>query len=97
MLPLVELELAGVTTSDELHQLLAAKLGFPSYYGNNWDAFWDCVRDPEQSSMPSVLRIRGWNALRFRLPRDARVLRELLGDLHAERRDCRVEWVSSSG
>jgi RNAse (barnase) inhibitor barstar len=87
-----ELDLAQTSTSDELHELLAARLGFPNSYGRNWDAFWDCIRDPEQSRMPATLYIRGWPALAQILPRDATKLRSLLSELADERHDCHVVW-----
>lgn len=88
----IELDVSVVRTGPELHALIATTLGFPDYYGCNWDAFWDCIRDPEQSRMPAVLRVRGLTALERRLPRDAALLRNCLGDLGSERSDCLVEW-----
>jgi ribonuclease inhibitor len=75
----LDLNLEDVQTSMDLQILLWEQLRFPGYYGCNWDAFWDCVRDPEQSRLPDVLRIRGWNPMnrRFHLRHDARMLREL--------------------
>lgn len=29
----------------EMHKTLQKALGFPAYYGCNWDAFWDCLTD----------------------------------------------------
>ena len=29
----------------ELHAVIKEALDFPDYYGCNWDAFWDCLRD----------------------------------------------------
>jgi ribonuclease inhibitor len=88
----VELDLTSVLSRDQLHDLLAARLGFPGYYGRNWDAFWDCITDPEQSELPKVLRIRGWPTLCTRLPREAELLRKCLEDLPAERQGVAVEW-----
>ncbi len=28
----------------EIHQVLKKKFGLPEYYGENWDALWDCLR-----------------------------------------------------
>jgi len=28
----------------EIHQVLKKKFGLPDYYGENWDALWDCLR-----------------------------------------------------
>ena len=30
---------------DEIHEKLKESFGFPDYYGKNWSAFWDCLRD----------------------------------------------------
>jgi RNAse (barnase) inhibitor barstar len=42
-----------------LHEKLAAALGFPDYYGKNWDAFWDCITDPSHEP-PRVFRRLGY-------------------------------------
>lgn len=72
---------AHATTAESLHEILAAALNFPGYYGKNWDAFWDCVSDPSQSTVPDVLVLRGWDILKSRLPDDADALKQCLADL----------------
>lgn len=93
---LVDLDVSKIVTAEALHVLLESSLGFPGYYGRNWDAFWDCISDPEQSTMPDVLRVTGWERLVELLPRDAALMRECLADLPSKRADCRVEWVPAS-
>ena len=34
-----------ITSEKEFHKQISKKLEFPSYYGNNLDAFWDCFTD----------------------------------------------------
>ena len=29
----------------QMHSAIKDGLCFPDYYGNNWDAFWDCLTD----------------------------------------------------
>ena len=91
----VHIDVSGVPTSEALHELLAETFRFPEYYGRNWDAFWDCITDPEQSQMPMLLRVNGWPSLNQRLPREARLFRECLDELTRVRPECRVEWAES--
>lgn len=39
------IDLGSVETVEDLHDLLAESFGFPAWYGRNWDAAWDCLRD----------------------------------------------------
>jgi RNAse (barnase) inhibitor barstar len=36
---------SNVRTKKELLTDLSHKVNFPNYYGYNWDALWDCIRD----------------------------------------------------
>lgn len=38
---------AGISTKRELLACLAAYLDFPDYFGENWDAFEECIRNFE--------------------------------------------------
>ena len=29
----------------EMHKVIKEALDFPDYYGEHWDAFWDCITD----------------------------------------------------
>jgi hypothetical protein len=37
----------GIDTKEELLSQLAERLRFPEYFGRNWDALGDCLRDLE--------------------------------------------------
>jgi RNAse (barnase) inhibitor barstar len=87
----IRIDLSDVRTTEALHELLADTLSFPDYYGRNWDAFLDCITDPEQSLMPMLLRVEGWATLNERLPRDAALFRESHDELSRFRPDCRIE------
>ncbi len=80
--PIVEVDLGGVTRKEEIHDRFAAALGFPSYYGKNWDAFWDCVTtlDP----MPQRIRIKGVSALAGMLPGEVDHLKRCFDDFRSE-------------
>jgi len=35
----------GIRTKEALFDELAQRLRFPDYFGANWDALWECIRD----------------------------------------------------
>lgn len=41
----ITIDFSSCRVPDEVHERIKASLGFPEYYGNNWDALWDCLRD----------------------------------------------------
>lgn len=65
----VQLDLSRVASLLELHERLADALGFPKFYGKNWDAFWDSITGLTQ--MPQRLIITGWSNMTARWPKDA--------------------------
>lgn len=73
---LVTIDLRDINTPRQLHAALAAALGFPSFYGMNWDAFWDAVTGLVE--MPQQLELAGWPAFATRLPHEAAMLRRCL-------------------
>lgn len=81
-LHMVNIDLSGVSSSEELHCVLKDALGFPGWYGCNWDAFWDAITDLVE--MPEHLKISGWNMLSKRLPEDARLMHECLTEMKVE-------------
>lgn len=89
--PSVELVLSGAGTAEELHEILFRDLSLPTYYGRNWDAFWDVIASGD--GLPPRLVLRGWAQLEQRLPREAELLRRCLIDYASERRDRPCEVV----
>lgn len=78
----VEIDVGQVAPAAELHQLLRDSLGFPMWYGCNWDAFWDAMTVLVQ--MPMFLRIIGWKSFLLRMPRDAQLIQECFAHMAAE-------------
>ena len=42
-----------------LHERIRKTFGFPAYYGRNWDAMWDCLRDVFFPAVPPPHRCGG--------------------------------------
>lgn len=72
----VTIDVSKIKTAQELHLLLKDKLDFPAYYGENWNAFWDCITE----CMPDKLLFIGWVQLENRLPKDTSILKNCLLD-----------------
>jgi len=62
------IDVSGIMDIETFHEYVSKKLNFPGYYGYNLNAFWDCITDDEQSSMPKILTIEGLTALKGLLP-----------------------------
>ncbi|MDO8070588.1 MULTISPECIES: barstar family protein [unclassified Janthinobacterium] len=73
---LVSVDLSDINSPRQLHAALAAALGFPSFYGMNWDAFQDAITG--LVDMPQQLELRGWPAFAARLPDEAAILQRIL-------------------
>lgn len=71
----LNLNLAGINDEKELHEYLFEVFHFPEYYGSNWDAFDECIRDVQ---LPGKLKIHHFKELELRVPRGARFLKECL-------------------
>ncbi len=74
----IAIDVGEATTSGELHAVLKQALGFPDFYGMNWDAFWDSITGLVE--IPDRITFSGWSDLTSRLPRDAELLRKCLDD-----------------
>lgn len=77
-------DLKEVNSKEELHSLLSSKLGFPDWYGNNWDAFWDLITDTEIVAMPNKLKLVGFKELSEKLPKDTQILQQCFLDMKEE-------------
>lgn len=81
MIHSIRLDLGHFSTAQSLHEALAAALGFPDYYGMNWDAFDECISDhnvlwPGETELV-LYRLE---ILEERLPREAKLLCDCLYD-----------------
>ncbi len=72
-----------------LHERIRKTFGFPAYYGRNWDAMWDCLRDVFFPAVPRRIVVEGLGAMAGDLQKYSGTLREILADLQAE-----YPWVT---
>ncbi|HTJ51753.1 MAG TPA: barstar family protein [Cyclobacteriaceae bacterium] len=63
---LIEFDGTFITSAIELHFDLQQKLKFPGYYGRNFDALVDCLRDFKADENGTALIFRKLNALNLK-------------------------------
>ena len=79
------IDLSGLIDIETFHEYVSKKLDFPAYYGQNFDAFGDCLLDMDSNSK---IRIEGLADLRENLPDAYDKLLECINDYREENGQC---------
>lgn len=74
------INLTGINNELELQNALKIQLELPSFYGKNWDAFWDAITGLIE--MPDILIVEGWEELHSKLPREAEIFKNVMRDFN---------------
>lgn len=64
-----------------LHDRIRKAFGFPTYYGENWDAMWDCLRDVFFPSVQREIIVEGLDSMSAELQKYSCTLRDIFHDL----------------
>jgi hypothetical protein len=77
------LDLTGVGDRQAFMDRCTADLGLPEWFARNWDALADCLTD--LSWWPAEpggrqLHVRGWHSFAAALPREWRIVKDILRD-----------------
>jgi len=78
----------------EIHAVLKNGFGLPDYYGENWDALWDCLRYLFADGTPITVDIHGFLKLHEELRSYCVTMLELFDDLHRESPNVKFKVVS---
>lgn len=93
VLYVARIELAGCGDKDELLTRLAAALHFPAWFGQNWDALDDCLRDLSWLPAAGYVLLFGHAAdLRAAAEGDFETLLDILADITAEAASAHLPW-----
>lgn len=80
----IEIDLSTVAQARDIHVAFSNALGFPEWYGHNWDAFWDLVSS--EHPLPGALTIRGVDHVERVLPAEATKMLACFADYNTLRR-----------
>ena len=75
------LDFSNIKNWIEFHQIIKKELDFPPYYGENWDALWDCLTEMVDEDEPLHIEIIGAEVLEQRFPGKLDKLVEIFKDL----------------
>jgi RNAse (barnase) inhibitor barstar len=82
------IDLGHIDSVQELHLKFKTELGFPDYYGMNWDAFWDAIAGLVE--LPEELILINFEKLEVALPSDAEILKDLIREYNHLDRDSEI-------
>ncbi|WP_328461455.1 barstar family protein [Streptomyces sp. NBC_00448] len=77
------LDLAGVGDRQEFMDRVSADLRLPDWFGRNWDALADCLTDLSWWPVEPGgrrLHVRNWQGFAAELPREWRIVKDILRD-----------------
>ncbi|HMU67952.1 MAG TPA: barstar family protein [Cellvibrionaceae bacterium] len=89
----MQINVGSVESEVELQEVLARHLGFPEFYGKNWDAFWDAITGLVE--LPNQLEFIGIAQLQAVVPDACQKLRNSLRELNQEFPELGVEVIWS--
>ena len=75
----ITIQLDEIKSENDLQIILMKKLGFPDFYGKNWDAFWDAITGLVE--MPDELIFKDWDNFSTMFPKEAEILKKLLDNI----------------
>jgi RNAse (barnase) inhibitor barstar len=55
----ITLSLIGINNEEDFHDRVISAFSFPSYYGRNQDAFWDCLTDLAGKKTVRIIGLSG--------------------------------------
>lgn len=84
---IIIIDVTEIRNPKDLHAILKKELDFPTFYGMNWDAFWDTITGLVE--LPEKLVIKGWDNIVKALPNDAEIMKRLIDKFNKDYPICK--------
>ena len=88
------LDFTGCKYLGQIHYILKEEFGLPEYYGENWDALWDCLDGLFYDRGEFLVEIHGFMSLAEDLREYCTVMLEIFDDVHRNTPNVVFELVS---
>ena len=62
----------------DMFEIISTVMEFPDYFGNNWDAFWDCITD--MANLEIKIDVLNFDVLKKVSEKDSAIFIELMTD-----------------
>ncbi|MCC5815623.1 MAG: barstar family protein [Leptospira sp.] len=89
------IDLGDCKSGLDVHMKFSQSLNFPTFYGNNWDAFWDAITGLVE--MPSNLIIYNFSKFKAICLSDAKVLIGIIDQFNEENKPNLIQLDSLEG
>ena len=88
------LDFTGCRYLGEIHKILKERFGFPEYYGENWSALWDCLRDFVDEEDTLSVEIHGFQTLPDDLKEYCSKMLEIFDRVHKDTPNITFHMIS---
>ena len=90
----VILDLSDCKYVGELHQKIKDAFIFLDYYGENWDAFWDCIDGLFYDEGEVIVEIHNFSSLSDREKNYCKPMFEIFEDVHKDTPNVIFKFIS---